>query len=130
MQYNTKNKKTIVQFFKVYPDTFFTAEQVAVALDGVGRSTVYRLLPELCAAGVIVKEYSDQTGCAVYKLDKEACHEHFHLKCTKCGKFVHVEDEETEKALQKLAGSSDFVLDVGKTVLYGTCDECRKKGNQ
>ena len=125
MQYNTKKKKAILHFFTVYPDTWFTAEQVAVALDDIGRSTVYRVIGELCDGGMLVKDYSDKAGCAVYRADKEACHEHFHLKCVKCGKYIHVEDKRTEELLASLAKDNAFSLDVGKTVLYGTCEECK-----
>ena len=130
MTYNTKQKKAIERFFTVYPETWFTAEQVAVALDGIGRSTVYRVIGELCESGFLVKEYSEKTGSAVYRPDQEACHAHFHMKCVRCGKYIHVEDKKTEELLADLAEKNAFSLDVGKTVLYGTCEDCKGAGNK
>ena len=127
MQYNTKKRKAITDFFKIYSETWFTAEQVAVAMDGIGRSTVYRVITELCEQGTLVKEYSDNKNCFVFKADKKACHEHFHMKCVSCGKYVHVEDKLAEEMIGKIAGENDFMIDKSKTVLYGTCKECRKK---
>lgn len=129
MQYNTKRKKAVIGFFKVYPETFFTAEQVAVALDDIGRSTVYRIITELCENGSLVREYSEKNGCWMYKADKEACHEHFHIKCTGCGKYVHLDDKETEDLLLRVANESGFDINVRKTVLFGLCAQCREKEN-
>ena len=127
MQYNTKRKKAVAGFFKVYPETFFTAEQVAVALDDIGRSTVYRIITELCENGYLIREYSEKNACWMFKADKESCHEHFHIKCMSCGRFVHLDNKETEQTLLCAAENMGFSIDVRKTVLYGLCKQCKEK---
>ena len=125
MQYNTKNKKKITEFFNRHADEWFTSEEVAESVDGVGKSTVYRILGELFESGFLLREYSEEKACAVYKADKRGCREHFHIKCVSCGKLVHIEDKETEKELEDVAKSNGFCLDKGKTVLYGVCEKCK-----
>lgn len=129
MPYNTKKKKAIMDFFKVYPETWFTAEQVAVAMDGVGKSTVYRVITELCETGYLLKEYSEKKNCFVFKNDKKACREHLHLQCVSCGKYVHVEDDLAKNIADAIAGENAFTIDNRRTVLYGTCAECKRKEN-
>ena len=127
MQYNTKNKKTIIEFFKSHSDEWFTAEQVETSLNSVGKSSVYRIVGELADSGVLLREYSERLSCAVYKIDNKNCREHFHLKCVECGRFVHIEDENVCNLLDKIAKNNDFSIDKGKSVLYGTCENCRKE---
>lgn len=129
MQYNTKNKKTITEFFNRNGEEWFTAEQVAESVDGVGKSTVYRILGELYESGFLLREYSEKRACVAYKADKRGCREHFHIKCVSCGKLVHIEDKDAENELEIVARSNGFCLDKGKTVLYGVCDKC-KENNQ
>ncbi len=126
MQYNTKNKKTITEFFNSNGDEWFTAEQVVGSVDGIGKSTVYRILGELYESGLLLREYSENNACVAYKADKRGCREHFHIKCVSCGKLVHIEDKKTEKELEDVAKSNGFCLDKGKTVLYGVCEKCKE----
>ncbi|MBR1625376.1 MAG: transcriptional repressor [Clostridia bacterium] len=130
MQYNTKKKKAIMDFFKVYPDTYFTAEQVAVALDDIGRSTIYRVITDLCESGFLTKEYSEEKGCLAYKTDKESCREHFHMKCNMCGRLSHLDSKEMEETVLKITEESGFSVDVRRTVFYGVCENCKRKGNK
>ncbi len=125
MQYNTKNKKAIMSFFKENGDEWYTAEQVAEAMGEIGRSTVYRIVSELSEAGLILREHSEKLGCAVYKGDNRNCREHFHLRCIECGKYVHIEDKKTEELISAIAKDNEFSIDKGKTVLYGMCEKCR-----
>lgn len=130
MQYNTKNKKAIIDFFKGSGEEWYTAEQVAEAMGEIGRSTVYRIVSELSEAGLLLREHSEKLGCAVYKIDNRNCREHFHLRCTGCGKYVHIEDKKTEELISAIAKNNEFSIDKGKTVLYGVCEKCRGEGKK
>lgn len=127
MQYNTKNRKAIENFFRKNEEKWYSAEEVAKENTGIGRSSVYRIVGELYDCGFLLKEYSEKSGSTVYKADTKHCREHFHLMCTGCGKLVHIEDKHTDELLSAIAETNEFLIDKGKTVLYGKCDKCRRK---
>ena len=54
------------------------------------------------------------------------CSGHLHLKCTDCGRLIHL-DEETGAVLQRsILSRHQFAVNEGETVLFGRCAPCRK----
>ena len=128
MVYNTKTKKILLEYFNKNSNVWVSVEQIIYDESiCVKRSTLYRLLSDMVEAGVILKEYSIEKVCNLYKINKEDCHEHFHLKCIDCGKYVHIDDKETDNLITQIGKKNEFVINRGKTVLYGMCEECRTK---
>ena len=58
---------------------------------------------------------------------REDCHEHFHLKCTGCGRLIHVECDYLGEVSKHVLEHHQFTIDNTKTVLYGLCADCAAK---
>ncbi len=48
------------------------------------------------------------------------------MKCTKCGKLMHMNDEQSEKIIEQIFGDSAFAVSQEQTTLYGSCAECSR----
>ena len=51
----------------------------------------------------------------------------FKLKCTGCGKLLHMSDEASKAISGNLLHDSGFMLDMGRTILFGLCGSCCEK---
>ena len=131
MTYHTAQPAGLFSFLQQHADTAFTAEELCDALADtgeVGKSTVYRLLPQLIAEGQ-VKRFSGSgrrrvlyqaVGCA-------HCDAHLHLKCTACGRIIHLDESASDAVLRRVLQSSAFAVDEKQTVLFGKCAACGKR---
>lgn len=126
--YNTKQRDEIVEFFGRHRGTCFTAKDLIRSGEiSVGEATVYRTLSKLAVQGVL-KKYTDGENGATYQLNEsERCDSHFHLKCERCMKIIHMDCSFMAEMKQHIESSHDFTVDVGKTVIYGICGECAEK---
>ena len=131
MTYHTAQKARLFSFLQQHADTAFTAEELCDALADtgeVGKSTVYRLLPQLIAEGQ-VKRFS---GCGRRRVLYQAvgcahCDAHLHLKCTACGRIIHLDESASDAVLHRVLQSSAFAVDEKQTVLFGKCAACGKR---
>lgn len=123
--YNTKQRDEIVEFFNKHRGKCFTAKELIKSGEiSVGEATVYRTLSRLANQGLL-KRYTDGESGAAYQLNEsEECSSHFHLKCEQCGKLIHMDCEFMADMQRHIEGSHGFVVDIGKTVIYGRCAEC------
>ena len=133
MNYNTRQKSAIIKCVEGMNGEHFTVDSVCRRLskkvDVVGRTTVYRCLEKLNEEGIL-RKYSTIAGesaCYQYVGEKQHCHEHFHLKCEKCGSLIHMKCEELEGIAKHIKDHHGFSLDPLKTVIYGTCEGCATK---
>ena len=90
----------------------------------VGLATVYRVLAQFAAAGILVRR-SFEHGTAVFELDDGSHHDH--LICVLCGKVVEFIDPTIEKLQKKVAEEQGYRLVDHSMALYGVCHECQKK---
>ncbi len=130
--YKTKQRAAVEAVLQS-TDNHVTVEEMVERLnaDGksVGRTTVYRCLERLVEEGR-ARKYAAQSGesaCYQYIADDHACHEHFHLKCTACGRLIHIECDHMNELSAHIAAEHGFAVDPLKTVLYGLCGECAAK---
>lgn len=128
MSYNTEQKKAIVAFLHAHSSEQFTVEEIAAALSGeVGVSTVYRRMPELVKSGDVKRFEVEGARKSVYQaVSCERCGEHLHMKCVDCGRLLHLDHDVSEQIAGLVAENSAFSVSEGKTVLFGTCEECKK----
>ena len=131
MVYNTKNKKKIVDFLSKDSDKRYTAEQITSQLfDNSKKSSVYRLISELCENQIVIKEISEEKNCATYRIDVKHCHDHYHFQCTECRAIFHLDDKYTNDILDKIGVNNGFEINKVKTIFYGICSKCKQnKGN-
>jgi Fur family ferric uptake transcriptional regulator len=91
--------------------------------EDVGLATVYRVLTQFEAAG-IVERHHFEGGHSVFEL-KDSAH-HDHIVCTSCGKVVEFKDEIIEERQRQMAEKLGFSLTDHSLYLYGMCAECLK----
>lgn len=130
--YNTRQKDAVRMFLIQHKDMSFTAAEVysAVAAEGVGRTTVYRVLSQLEQDGFCAKYPSKSGGGDSYQyLEKESCHEHIHYLCTECGRVGHLDCSFMDELRGHVEGGHGFCIDNERTVIYGVCSACRE-GNK
>jgi Fur family ferric uptake transcriptional regulator len=97
-----------------------SAEDVYKALlnqgSDVGLATVYRVLTQFEAAGLVTRHHFDG-GQAIFELDTGDNHDH--IVCVKSGKVSEFKDEVIEKRLGEIARDLGYLLTDHKIILYG-----------
>lgn len=133
MKYNTRQRELILECLMNSGGRHITAEDILEYLKEkdtpVGKSTVYRYLEALTEQGVI-RKYTIEDGigaCYQYVGNPGGCQEHYHLKCSRCGRVFHVSCEFMDGINSHILKAHDFRVDSGKTVFYGVCGACGKK---
>ena len=100
----------------------------AVEVEGVDKlATACNTLVE---EGMVRKYVLDGKSSACYQFlsdEPHLCQEHFHLKCTCCGRLFHVSCDYLNQLGEHLLEHHGFVIDHTKTVLYGLCADCAAK---
>ena len=126
--YNTKQKDEIAAAIDSFDDRHFTAEDICeyVREKGIGPSTVYRHLDKLVKDGSLQKYVSEVGESACYR-KKGECGEHFHLRCTVCGKLEHLSCMHLDGISSHVESEHGFKIDPSRTVFYGICRECASK---
>jgi Fur family ferric uptake transcriptional regulator len=115
-------------------DTHVTAHQIVrhfeTAPVAIGQTTVYRHLERLVAEGKIRKYLLSDGRRAYYQYigRNQACKEHFHLKCERCGTLIHLDCTLLDTMQGHLLDKHDFQINLLKTTLYGTCGNCLATG--
>jgi Fur family ferric uptake transcriptional regulator len=100
----------------------FTIEELAAALPGVGRATVYRTVKVLQEADVVCRMVLED-GSIRYGLSLGD--HHHHLICSACGRVTEFAGQDIDQAIQAHAERYRFDLAGHSLELYGLCAECR-----
>ena len=90
--------------------------------DDIGLTTVYRVLTQFEAAGIVLK-HNFEGGQAVYELDRGKHHDH--MVDVESGKVIEFTSEEIERLQHEIAARHGYVIDDHSLVLY-----VRKKKGQ
>ncbi len=131
--YRTKQRMLLLDYLRKNAETPLCAEEIARGLsecEGCGTervsvSSVYRNLALLAAGGDVRRFTADDGRTALYQyVDHVRCDAHLHLRCTNCGKLLHMEEELSTRVQRAVMSSANFMIDGKQTVLYGTCGEC------
>lgn len=126
MKYSTHSRKEILSFFEENSSSSFSAEEVSAALPDIGKSTVYRTIALLLSQGR-VRETGREGRKSIYQYsDIVHCPRHMHIKCVKCGRTEHL-DEDATQAIGRVVESLLGYEAKASTVLDGVCVECRGK---
>ena len=107
-------------------DLHMSAEDVYRALmesgDDVGLATVYRVLTQFEAAGLVIR-HNFTDGHAVFELDSGDHHDH--IVCLDCGAVTEFVDATIEKRQSKIAEKHGFGIDDHSMTIYGRCQKKR-----
>lgn len=130
--YNTKQKQLISQILSENRNQDLTCDEIGDILKEkgtpVGKATLYRYLDSLCKNGLARKTVSANTKSATFQLvDKEmSCETHLHLKCTGCGKLIHLGCDFMNGVSSHVLEHHKFRIDNSQTVILGVCENCAK----
>ena len=130
VKYKTKQRSYIVDYLKENKDKHITAEEIIehfkLIQNPIGKSTIYRCLDSLVSEHEVRKYViSERDGaCFQYIENQDDCTNHYHMKCTKCGKLFHLECDEIAELQEHILNHHKFKIDICKTVLYGLCSDC------
>lgn len=120
----------ILNLFETSEVRHLTAEDVYRILLAddvdVGLATVYRVLTQFEAAGLLVRHHFEG-GKAVFELNQG--HHHDHLVCLQCGLVEEFYDPEIERRQEQIARERGFRIQEHSLYLYVDClkDECPHK---
>ena len=133
MTYHTAQKSYLTEFLQAHAERAFTVEELAACMQGErapGKSTLYRLLPQLVEEGAVKRFTKDGSRTAMYQaVTCRQVEAHLHLKCTDCGKLLHLDNDASTMVLRNVLRNSHFAIDEQQTVLFGKCGACRRGGN-
>lgn len=128
--YKTEQKKILLDYLSSHAERAFSLEELVpplVAL-GVGKSTVYRLVARLADEGAVRRYLREgRRGYTYQYFAKQDCHAHLHLRCTDCGRVLHLCERVSDELRVLLSADCGFSLDGEKTMLYGRCALCAEK---
>ncbi|MCH5325506.1 MAG: transcriptional repressor [Eubacterium sp.] len=129
MNYKTKQSELILEYIKQNADRHLTADEISDGLKSeVGKTTVYRNLERLCEQGVVRKYILSDGGSACYQYaDCGQRTRHFHLKCLKCGRLLHLECDHLTEIDEHIKAEHGFTVDPSRTVFYGRCADCSEE---
>ena len=149
-EYSTKQRKALIRFLSVHPDELFTVEQIAEGLAeeaeertvegkdaesgegggtaGISRSSVYRNLPALEAAGLVKRVSIPGRREVFYRFKgSPSCRGCIHLSCRSCGRIFHLGSETSTKLAEYVSENGGFTLDRTDTVISGICAKCKSR---
>jgi Fe2+/Zn2+ uptake regulation proteins len=101
------------------PQHHLTAEDIYRRLlengDEIGLATVYRVLTQFEAAGLVIK-HNFEGGQAIYELDRGSHHDH--MVDVDTGKIIEFESVEIEALQREIAARHGYELEEHSLVLY------------
>ena len=83
--------------------------------DEIGLATVYRVLTQFEAAGLVLK-HNFEGGHAVYELDRGEHHDH--MVDIETGKVIEFQSSEIEELQRKVAAQHGYQIEEHSLVLY------------
>lgn len=128
MTYRTEQRDKLLSFLSDNTARQLTMREIIDAMrdEGVGESTVYRLMRDMTDCGRVRRFVLENNRRFYYQaVSSPACEHHMHLKCVVCGKLVHLNGFVSEFIEQQVLAANRFAIDENMTLLYGRCAACR-----
>lgn len=115
----TQPRKRILELLENHRHKHMTADDLYRTLlesgEDIGLATVYRVLSQFEAAGLVVK-HNFEGGQAFYELDSGEHHDH--LVCVETGKVTEFVSEEIERLQKEIAARYGYEIEDHSLVLY------------
>ncbi|MFT4197296.1 MAG: ferric iron uptake transcriptional regulator [Pseudoxanthomonas sp.] len=115
----THPRTRILELLEHAKPRHMTAEDIYRQLinhgDEIGLATVYRVLTQFEAAGLVLK-HNFEGGQAVYELDRGGHHDH--MVDIETGKVIEFSNEEIEALQRKIAAEHGYEIEEHALVLY------------
>ena len=132
-RYKTAGREALISFFRRNPDRQFTVDELYQEVNeeaSTGKSSLYRHLNELCSVEILRKFHGEEKRGTLYQyIGSECdCKDHFHQKCTVCGRVRHLDCFASADFAEHILREHGFMINCGISVLYGVCAACMRKG--
>ncbi len=115
----THPRMRILQILDESAQRHMTAEdiyrQLLVNQEDIGLATIYRVLTQFEAAGMVVK-HNFESGQAVFELERGRHHDH--MIDIESGKVIEFVSEQIERLQREIADKHGYVLEEHSLVLY------------
>ena len=129
-EYKTRQKEILLSYLSETSESPQSVDDIVRALqaegESLGKSTVYRLVKKLCDEGAL-KCFAEDKRFLYQLVNGEDCLHHLHLKCTTCGRLLHMDHEQSERLIENIYGENGFAVSKEDTTLFGCCGDCAKK---
>ncbi len=117
----------ILRILEDSADHHLTAEdvyrQLLSAGEDVGLATVYRVLTQFEAAGLVMR-HNFEGGRAVFEINHGTHHDH--MVCLECGRVFEFVDDAIEERQRRVAEKAGFTVDAHQLYMYGVCEGMKK----
>ena len=97
-------------------------QRLAASGEEVGLATVYRVLTQFEAAGLVIK-HNFEGGQAVYELNQGGHHDH--IVCIRCGRVDEFVDARIEALQETIAAEAGYEITDHELTIHGVCAHCR-----
>jgi Fur family ferric uptake transcriptional regulator len=115
----TQPRMRILEILEQSTGRHMTAEDIyrsLLAQEGdIGLATVYRVLTQFEAAGLVVK-HNFEGGQSIYELERGQHHDH--MVCVETGKVIEFVDEQIERIQREIAERHGYEIEDHSLVLY------------
>lgn len=115
----THPRKRIFELLEQKSNKHMTADEIYRALvdagEDIGLATVYRVLNQFEAAGLVAK-HNFEGGQAYYELDSGKHHDH--MVCVETGKVIEFVSNEIEALQEKIAAAHGYKIEDHSLVIY------------
>ena len=115
----TQPRKRILDLLEDAGNKHMTADDIYRVLmkagEDIGLATVYRVLNQFEAAGLVVK-HNFESGQAYYELDSGDHHDH--MVCVETGKVIEFSNEKIEKLQAQIAAKFGYDIVDHSLVIY------------
>ena len=115
----TQPRKRILVLLEETVNKHMTADDIYRVLmqagDDIGLATVYRVLNQFEAAGLVVK-HNFEGGQAFYELDSGMHHDH--MVCIETGKVIEFSNDEIERLQAQIAAEHGYDIEDHSLVIY------------
>jgi Fur family transcriptional regulator, ferric uptake regulator len=115
----TQPRKRILDLLEETVNKHMTADDIYRVLmqagDDIGLATVYRVLNQFEAAGLVVK-HNFEGGQAYYELDSGTHHDH--MVCIETGKVIEFSNEKIERLQAQIAAEHGYDIEDHSLVIY------------
>jgi Fur family ferric uptake transcriptional regulator len=126
--YMTAQRRLLLNFLEVHSEKQFSVDELNEALssEGISQSAIYRNIDKLAADGVIRRFTEGDGSRFLYQyVGGSECAAHLHLKCTKCGRIIHLDGDTSEAVINAALTKSGFIINKKDTMLLGLCRSCK-----
>jgi Fur family transcriptional regulator, ferric uptake regulator len=98
-------------------------EQLASRRREVSRASIYRVMEELEAIG-LVQRVEVGRGVVRYEPARHGPGHHHHLVCDRCGRISPFTDEGLERAIRRVSDTLPLQVSEHEVVIRGACERC------